>query len=43
MDYFAIGAHAGLLPVALELDVHPVELLDAIAGFFLFDITRDDY
>ena len=43
MDYFAVGAHAGLLPVALELDVHPVELLDAIAGFFLLDITGDDY
>jgi len=43
MDYWALGAHVGLLPVALSVDIHPVEVADALLGFFLIDICRDDY
>ena len=43
MDYWAVGAHAGLLPVAASVDVHPVELLDAVLGFLFIDILDDDY
>jgi hypothetical protein len=42
MDYWAIGAHAGLLVVAVEADVHPVEILDAVLGFLFIDIMGDD-
>jgi hypothetical protein len=43
MDYWAIGAHAGMLPVAVSADVHPVEIVDALLGFLFIDILDDDY
>ncbi|MBM4042077.1 MAG: hypothetical protein FJ290_26575 [Planctomycetes bacterium] len=42
-DYWAIGAHIGLLPVAVELDVHPVELVDLLLGLLCLDIAGDDH
>ncbi|MFP4058756.1 MAG: hypothetical protein ACLF0G_17955 [Candidatus Brocadiia bacterium] len=42
MDYWALGAHAGLLVVAVEADVHPLELADAVLGFLLIDLSGDD-
>lgn len=43
LDYWAVGAHAGFLPVAASVDVHPVEVLDALLGFFFIDLLGDDY
>ncbi len=42
-DYWAIGAHLGLLPIALEVDIHPAELLDALLGLICIDSANDDY
>jgi hypothetical protein len=42
MDYWALGAHAGLLAAAVDVDVHPGELLDALLGFFFIDLSNDD-
>ncbi len=43
LDYWAVGAHAGFLPLAASVDVHPVEVLDALLGFFFIDLLGDDY
>ena len=43
MDYWAVGGHLGVLPVAVSVDLHPVELADAILGFFLVDFRGDDH
>ena len=42
MDYWAIGAEAAVLPVAAKVEVHPVEIADALLGFLLIDLPRDD-
>jgi len=42
LDYWALGAHIGVFPIALSLDIHPVEIADALLGFFLIDIRHDD-
>lgn len=41
-DYWAIEAGATCLAGA-KVAVHPVEILDFITGFFLIDISGDDY
>jgi hypothetical protein len=41
-DYWGIGARAIAGPVSGELEVHPVEILDLITGFFFWDFQRDD-
>ncbi|HPD14434.1 MAG TPA: hypothetical protein PLE19_05760 [Planctomycetota bacterium] len=42
MDYWAVGANVGLLVAAAKVEVHLGELLDALAGFLLFDPAGDD-
>lgn len=41
-DYWAVGAHAGAILLAVQADIHPVEILDVLFGFFFVDISRDD-
>lgn len=41
-DYWGIGARAIVLLVGAEVEVHPVELADAITGFFFIDFMHDD-
>jgi len=41
-DYWAIGGSLGLL-IDGDLYVHPVELVDFVLGFFLIDITAEDF
>jgi hypothetical protein len=43
LDYWAIGAHAGFLPVAASVDAHPVEIVDALTGLIFIDLLEDDY
>lgn len=42
MDYWGIGAHVGLLPLAVSVELHPGEVLDFIAGLFFIDLMEDD-
>ena len=41
-DYWAIGYSAALL-LELEYNLHPVEFVDFLAGFFFIDFKADDY
>ena len=41
-DYWGIGGRATALLVGAEVEFHPVELADAIAGIFFIDFLRDD-
>ncbi len=41
-DYWGIGARVMALLVGAEVEVHPVEVADAVCGFFLVDFRRDD-
>ncbi len=41
-DYWGIGARAVGLIVGVEVELHPVELADALCGFFFLDFLRDD-
>jgi hypothetical protein len=41
-DYWGIGARVIALLVGAEVEVHPVEIADAVCGFFLVDFRRDD-
>ena len=43
MDYWGIGAEATVLPVGVKAGVHPVEIADAVLGFFLLDVAGDDF
>jgi hypothetical protein len=42
MDYWAIGAHVGALVTAVDVDVHLVEIADALLGFLFIDLSADD-
>ena len=42
MDYWAIGVDVAVLPVAAKAEIHPVEIADALLGFFLIDLSGDD-
>ena len=42
MDYWAVGLEAAVLPVAAKVEIHPVEIADALLGFFLIDLSGDD-
>ncbi len=41
-DYWAVGAQAGVLVAAIQVEVHPIEVLDALLGFLFIDISGDD-
>ena len=43
VDYWVVGGEASFLPVALKAEAHPLEILDAVAGFFFIDLTGDDF
>jgi hypothetical protein len=41
-DYWGVGVRAVVLIVGAEVEFHPVELADAITGFFFIDFLRHD-
>ena len=41
-DFWEIGGSLGLGVVEADVSIHPVEILDAVLGFFFIDITDDD-
>ncbi|MBN4073983.1 hypothetical protein JYT61_00320 [bacterium AH-315-E10] len=41
-DYWGVGAQIQIIGIALKVELHPVELADFLAGWFLFDFLRDD-
>jgi len=41
-DYWGIGARVTAAIVGFEAEFHPLELADAMAGFFFVDFLRDD-
>lgn len=42
-DYWGVGAKVGLAIIGFEIEIHPVEIFDFGAGFFLYDIGNDDF
>lgn len=42
-DYWGLGAHAGLFFWGVEVEYHPVEIYDFLAGIILYDPMNDDY
>ena len=41
-DYWAIGFQATAVVVGVDIDIHPVEIADWLAGHFPIDFLRDD-
>jgi hypothetical protein len=41
-DYWAVGAGVTVLVAGVDVDVHPVEIADAIVGFTTVDFLHDD-
>lgn len=41
-DYWGIGGRVTAVIVAVGAEIHPVELADALAGFFFVDFLNDD-
>ena len=41
-DYWALGTRVVAGAAGARVDVHPVEIFDALTGFFFFDPLRDD-
>ena len=42
IDFWEIGGSLGLGVIEADVSIHPVEILDAVLGFFFIDITDDD-
>jgi hypothetical protein len=42
-DYWAIGASATAGLVGLEAELHPLQIVDFLAGWFAIDLLRDDF
>lgn len=42
-DYWAVGGSATALLFGFEVDFHPVQLVDFLAGFVLIDFANDDF
>lgn len=42
-DYWALGASATAVVIAVSADLHPVQVLDFLAGFVGLDPGRDDF
>ena len=42
IDFWAIGGSLGLAVIEADVSIHPVEILDAVLGFFFIDISDDD-
>jgi hypothetical protein len=41
-DYWGVGGRVIALIVGTEVELHPVEVADALGGFFFIDFLRDD-
>lgn len=41
-DFWEIGGSLGLGVIEADVSIHPVEILDALLGFFFIDIGNDD-
>ena len=41
-DYWEIGGTLGLGLIEARVSIHPVDILDAVLGFFFIDIKGDD-
>ena len=42
VDFWEIGGSLGAAVIEADVSIHPVEILDAVLGFFFIDITDDD-
>ena len=42
MDYWGIGARVIAVVGCVEVELHPIELADAVTGFFFWDFQHDD-
>ncbi len=42
IDFWEIGGSLGLGVIEADVSIHPVEILDAVLGFFFIDISDDD-
>ncbi|MBP5586795.1 MAG: hypothetical protein J6Y92_10640 [Lentisphaeria bacterium] len=42
VDFWEIGGSLGLGVIEADVSIHPIEILDAVLGFFFIDITDDD-
>ena len=42
IDFWEIGGSLGLAVIEADVSIHPVEILDAVLGFFFIDISDDD-
>ena len=42
IDFWEIGGSLGLGVIEADVSIHPVEILDALLGFFFIDISDDD-
>ncbi|PJZ66166.1 hypothetical protein EHQ27_09260 [Leptospira wolffii] len=42
-DYWGVGAKVGFVFVGAEVEYHPVEIVDFLAGLVLYDPMNDDY
>ncbi len=41
-DFWGIGASLGFVIVGASVEIHPVQIFDFLAGFFLVDVANDD-
>ena len=41
-DYWAVGGKLGFIWVGAEVEIHPVEVVDFLAGLFCIDLLNDD-
>ena len=42
VDFWEIGGSLGAAVIEADVSIHPVEILDALLGFFFIDISDDD-
>ena len=42
VDFWEIGGSLGLGVIEADVSIHPVEILDAVLGFFFIDVCDDD-
>ena len=43
MDYWAVGGQATVISVSAGAEIHPLEIVDLLLGFFLIDLGNDDF
>jgi hypothetical protein len=42
-DYWAVGASVTAVFIGIDVDVHPIQILDFLTGFIGIDICNDDF